>query len=49
MSKAYLSISIILIEEAIASDDEVIADLLPYSIGATLEYLKEAPREEIYL
>jgi hypothetical protein len=38
-----------LIEEVTAGNNKVIADLLPYGIGAVLEYLKEAPREEIYL
>jgi hypothetical protein len=49
ISKAHLGISAILIEEVIASNDEVIADLLPHGMGAILEYSKEAPREEIYL
>jgi hypothetical protein len=48
MSKAYLSTSTILIEEAIAGNNEVIADLLPHSIGAAPKRSKEAPREGIY-
>jgi hypothetical protein len=48
MSKAHLSTSTISIEEVIASNDEVIADSLPYSIRAALERSKEALREGIY-
>jgi hypothetical protein len=49
ISKAYLNTSTILIKEAITNNNEVIADLLPYSIRAILEYSKEALREGIYL
>ena len=49
MFKAHLNAFAISIEEAIAGDDEVIADLLLYGIRATLKRLKEALREGIHL
>jgi hypothetical protein len=48
MSKAYLGASATSIEEAIAGDDEVIADSLPHGMGATPGRSKEAPGEGIY-
>jgi hypothetical protein len=49
VSKAHLGASAISIEEAIAGDDEVVADSLPYGMGAALERSKEAPGEGIHL
>jgi hypothetical protein len=49
ISKAYLGISAILIEEAIAGNDKVIADSLPHGMGAVPERSKEAPGKGIYL
>jgi hypothetical protein len=49
VSKAHLSASTILIEEAIASNNKVIADSLPHGMGAMPEHSKKAPGEGIYL